>query len=42
MLGELAAGAEADVLAGSLGGQDVAVKRFRIRHSDDLKRFRCG
>lgn len=40
LLGELASGAEATVLYGSFGGQDVAVKRFKISQSDDLKRFR--
>ncbi|KAF8055592.1 SEC13B [Scenedesmus sp. PABB004] len=40
LLGELASGAEATVLAGQLGGADVAVKRFTLRHSDDLLRFR--
>jgi serine/threonine protein kinase len=40
LLGELASGAEATVLYGSHAGQDVAVKRFRIAQSDDLKRFR--
>lgn len=28
------------MLYGSFGGQDVAVKRFKISQSDDLKRFR--
>jgi serine/threonine protein kinase len=40
LLGELASGAEATVLYGSFGGHDVAVKRFQISQSDDLKRFR--
>lgn len=40
LLGELASGAEATVLYGSFDGQDVAVKRFKISQSDDLKRFR--
>lgn len=40
LLGELASGAEATVLYGSLNGADVAVKRFKIHQSDDLKRFR--
>jgi serine/threonine protein kinase len=40
LLGELASGAEATVLYGSFGGDDVAVKRFKISQSDDLKRFR--
>lgn len=40
LLGELACGAEASVLYGSHAGRDVAVKRFKIGQSDDLKRFR--
>eukprot|EP00878_Enallax_costatus_P026993 GHUV01029011.1.p1 GENE.GHUV01029011.1~~GHUV01029011.1.p1 ORF type:complete len:241 (+),score=57.60 GHUV01029011.1:242-964(+) len=40
LLGEIASGAEATVLYGSLNNTDVAVKLFRMHHSDDLKRFR--
>lgn len=40
LLGELASGAEATVLYGTLHNADVAVKRFKMHHSDDLKRFR--
>lgn len=40
LLGEIASGAEATVLYGSLNNTDVAVKRFKMHHSDDLKRFR--
>jgi serine/threonine-protein kinase RIO1 len=41
LLGEIATGAEATVLYGSLhDGTDVAVKRFKIHQADDLKRFR--
>lgn len=40
LLGEIASGAEATVLYGCLMNTDVAAKRFKLHHSDDLKRFR--
>eukprot|EP00879_Flechtneria_rotunda_P011437 GHRR01011947.1.p1 GENE.GHRR01011947.1~~GHRR01011947.1.p1 ORF type:complete len:225 (+),score=70.21 GHRR01011947.1:266-940(+) len=40
LLGEIASGGQATVLYGTLSNADVAVKRFKIQHTDDLKRFR--
>jgi serine/threonine protein kinase len=44
LLGEIASGAEATVLYATLSNSssssDVAVKRFKMHHSDDINRFR--